>query len=134
MTDLLARLSVAEAGDRQSDSLIDRALNLRPAWAAKDTSLLVCWEDGRVTMGPNGAGWDAPRYTTCVTAALALAERVLPGCRCMVERDFDGNGWAMVQRSGTFNAERVMTDGNTPALALCIAILRTTHKAEGAEG
>jgi len=109
MTDLLARLEVAEAGSLELDVAI---------WDA---------------MG----GWSVahpPAVTTSLDAALALAERVLPGCRCMVERDFDGNGWAMVQRSGTFNAERVMTDGNTPALALCAAVLKATHKAEGAEG
>lgn len=60
-------------------------------------------------------------------AALALAERVLPGARVMVERFHDGKGWTMVQRAP--ESAKVMTDGSTPALALCAAILRAQSEA-----
>jgi hypothetical protein len=92
--------------------------------------------------------WAAAKYTTSLDAALALAERVLPP-----DPDFSPQtpsvGWkinlyrGMIptdQRGGWFaNVRRHATDGfegasESPALALCIAILKATHKAEGAEG
>lgn len=64
----------------------------------------------------------SPNYTASIDAALALAERVLPGVRVMVERDHDGTGWAMAQNNPL--DPRKMVEAATPALALCAAIVR----------
>lgn len=96
--ELIARLEAAEVGSRELDVCM---------WEVSD-------------------GWQnvhrPPCVTTSLDAALAMAERVLPGCRCIAERDHDGTGWACVRASE--DSERFMTDAATPALALCIAILR----------
>jgi len=127
---LISRLEAAEVGDRQSDSLIDRALNNRPPWAAKDTTPLTCWEDGRVTMGPNGAGWDAPRYTTSLDAALALAERLFPNAEIYVGRH-EGQWDADCEPAGCDRSGRFVDHkGATPALALCIAVLRAKEASQ----
>lgn len=136
-SELVARLEGASEGSRELDREI---MGLTYVWEQRHIGAR-CWDDTNDTCCPEAKHldwvWVDPRtdqwrttardgfeFTASLDAALALAERVLPGCRCMVERNFEGNGWAMVQRPGTFNAERVMTDGNTPALALCIAIIR----------
>lgn len=77
-------------------------------------------------LNANAPGWEydlheGPNYTASLDAALGLCERVLPGCRVLVEKTFDGEGWAMLQ---TAPAEpRDMTEGYTPALALLAAML-----------
>jgi len=82
---------------------------------------------GEFSRLPRGLGMasleaGSPNYTTSLDAALALAERALPCCRCIVERDHDGSGWACVRSYE--GAPAIMSDAPTPALALCIAILR----------
>lgn len=68
------------------------------------------------------SGYNVPEYTDSLDAALALAERSLPGKRLMVERTEEGRGWAFVQTD-----RKHMTDGGTPALALCIAVMKATQ-------
>lgn len=102
---IIARLEVAEAGNRELDLVVVRAVG-------EDTSLL---------------GW--PPYTTSLDAALALAERVFPDGRWMVERTHQGTGWAMFQ-PGEFAKIRAMVDAPTPALALVIATLKAKMETE----
>ena len=103
ITSLIEKLEGAEVGSRELDCAI---------WTAT-------------------GGWDhvgrPPTFSTSLDVALALAERVLPGARMMVERFHDGKGWAMVQCAP--GSAKIMTDGNTPALALCAAILRAQSEA-----
>ena len=103
MTDLITRLEEAAQGSRELDVLIQNAL--RPH--------------------DNSVWWMAqPPVTTSLDAALALAERVLPGC--LVSLFLHGNATASVECK---TAGRVKTEGlaTTPALALCLAILKATR-------
>jgi hypothetical protein len=61
-----------------------------------------------------------PNPTTSLDAALALAERVLPGWDFIVGRT--NGGLTIHAQVGPGE----MQFGNTPALALCIAVLRAT--------
>lgn len=123
MTDLHQRLSDATEGTRELDALVWCALT--PGAKMTDTS----WAG--VVMA-DGSKCFAEPVTTSLDAALALASRVLPRCRCMVERDFDDAGWAMVQRAPEY--AKIMTNGNTPALALCLAILSAKATDTGVGG
>lgn len=102
---LIERLEGAEAGSRELDEALCEALSIIFARFA--------WDNG------TNSSTCAP-VTTSVDAALALAERVLPGSRweCGVN-SYEG-AWAVVY------ADLVGTGGcsSTPALALCIAILK----------
>lgn len=112
-TELVDRLSAAAAGSRHLDYELKDALN-DPHWNLRVP-----------------ADW-----TTSLDAALALAERVLPDRPILMDRMPDGSGWAQVRGTLSFNAKAA-----TPALALCIAILKalaptpsdtlTGHEAEG---
>lgn len=70
------------------------------------------------------------RYTSSVDAALALAERVLPGCRGDVE-------FGKPDDEGLYCARIYLTDRafkdfhKVPAIALCIAILRAKEASNG---
>jgi hypothetical protein len=81
---------------------------------------------------------DPPRLSQSLDAALALAERVLPGWTW--ELTIDGGGVAQGapemwgEGYAASDCGGVGVAAPTPALALCIAILKATHKAEGAEG
>lgn len=114
--ELIARLEAAEVGSRELDAYVECASH---GWN------LVGWNAGWYLAEVGGAVQQMSPPLPCTTsldAALALAERVLPGCRCIAERDHDGTGWACVRASE--DSERFMTDAHTPALALCISILR----------
>ena len=110
-TSLITRLEEAAEGCH----LLDREL-----WAALEF-------DGRSSPA------DAPKYTTSIDEALALAQRVLPGLY-MWNVEFDD------EPTGTPASARVYakTDGRgaapTPALALCIAILEATTPNAGERG
>ena len=103
MTDLITRLEEAAEGSRELDRAIWRELEF----------------DSR------GEPTLCPAYTTSLDAALALAERVLPGC--LVSLFLHGNATASVECK---TSGRVKTEGlaTTPALALCLAILKANHK------
>jgi len=131
MTDLLERLEVAEAGSRELDLRVfehfDRVDGQR--WTEADLDYALT--DPDLTINP-------PHFTTSLDAALALAERVLPGWWWSISSERIGepeprpfaSGWLSDGETGELHTARA----KTPALALCIAILKATHKAEGAEG
>lgn len=122
ITSLIEKLEGGETGSRELDWLIADATG-HPSFARKIEGI---WPP---FMERSRADKDVPAYSTSLDAALALAERVLPGARVMVERFHDGKGWTMVQCDP--ESAKIMTDGNTPALALCIAILRATQAEDG---
>lgn len=71
-----------------------------------------------------------PAVTTSLDAALALAERVLPGWVWMVESHRDGRATAWLSEFNAYGeGEQVL--GNSPTLALCIAILKAKAQGEG---
>jgi hypothetical protein len=61
--------------------------------------------------------------TTSLDAALALAEWVLPGWCWMIERHKNGTATAGLHEWNAY-CEADQFTANTPALALCIAIIR----------
>lgn len=65
-----------------------------------------------------------PAYTTSIDAALALAERVLPGCGVGLCSVGSGKWEAWIGGRGAY-----LTSYPTPALAICAAILRATDHA-----
>jgi hypothetical protein len=96
-------------------------------------------DDAQWATGPWSL-WRAPAYTTSLDAALALAERVLPAdpdfrpmtpsvgwkinlYRGMIPTDQRGGWFANVRRHATNGFEGA---SESPALALCIAILKAT--------
>ena len=116
MTDLITRLSKLDAPDREVDGEIWR--------------YLMSGEPRAVLHGP------IPKLTASVDAAIALAERVLPGWgweiasntnhikNCLNPEYGKPIGkhphWAVVANQSS----RKFVDGQTPAIALCIALLR----------
>lgn len=126
LTTLLPRLESGEAS-RELDALLAQALD-KP-----DDLLNGMRFDEAIERFPRDlAGianyWPIPPYTTSLDAALALAERVLPGWAWMVRGshcDGDGASFAKVWRpyadppAGDFDAL-----AHTAPLALCAAIVK----------
>lgn len=107
MKDLIARLEAAEVGARELDHLIfmhTAPMEVSSHWSPND----------RMTL-----------YTTSLDAALALAERVLPGWGWCMRTDETGQCFANVF-PGNPNIDRIFYDAYaaTHPIALCIAILR----------
>ena len=128
-----ARVEAATEGSRELDALIWGVI--QGLTAVGLTMTLGGSEELRTPRGEELRFPEHPwpgNYTTSVDAALALIERVLPGARCMVEREFDGRSWAMIQPG--IAAPREQIDGATPAIALCAAALRALQaKQTGAD-
>lgn len=142
---LIERLEAAEAGSRELDAAIAIEVLGWNLWRSKHGHWHVNGPKGeRFEHGePNDWFYD-PRtgekfpeplppidwvdraevgdFTSSLDASLALAERVLPGCRVMVERDHDGSGWACVRPRE--DGPAITSEATAPALALCIAILK----------
>lgn len=72
----------------------------------------------------------SPNYTASLDAALALAERVLPGWEG--EIDFGRRGFACLYPEQPYPAHlEYNAEASTPALALCAAILRASEQERG---
>jgi hypothetical protein len=149
MTDLIKRLEEAEAGSRELDALVFRRFGgpLPKEFAGYGVELT--WQaDGSATMpvGEMQVRYDPPAYTASLDAALALADRVLPGWYCAVQPWFHANPDRTMYRAYVIQpdwsrwtpvdddwCEVVLgPSAPTPALALCIAVLKATDT--GREG
>lgn len=124
MDDLIAKLEDAEIGSRELDAEI--CLLLVPTEAQPNG----CWSY-RPSKDRMVDSVHPRPVTTSLDAALALAERKVPGMRWAVGYDGDCPCFAQMQnpiRSSEHFAHpfRLTEIGNTPALALCLAILRAT--------
>ena len=132
-SELVARLEAASVGSRELDALI---WPLHPGFKRQsgqhytDEALEREWRQIA-----------APDYTTSLDAALALAERVLPGVRVVTdsackETGRPAAGFVFSQQGEKING--VMNDGATVALALCASILKAStagsNKLGGDEG
>jgi hypothetical protein len=114
MTDLIKRLEKAEAGSRELDFAIMAHFGYTDISDPRDA--VECWR------GPDGKSRFAnATFSRSLDAALALAGRVLPDRPICLDRMPDGSGWASVSGAISFNAK-----ANTPAIALCIAIIKAT--------
>ncbi|CAM2954927.1 hypothetical protein BDI01nite_22460 [Brevundimonas diminuta] len=119
---LIARLEAAEVGSRELDGAICAALGEQPEWATKNHAPTQpqLWTDGKP--GLHAREWLCPRYTTSLDTGLALAER-LPGW--VWNMGNDTRCWAHLWNDlPTYDGNPSMGRAATPALALCIAILR----------
>lgn len=136
-TELVERLEVADRGSRELDGLVEVAI--RDVQAARSGLKREHWakwrsnRDGHISDGHTF--YDSAPVTTSIDAALALAERVLPGWqwtlggpREKIAKSDDGRPFASLVRAGpeVANEGFVTSPGNTPAVALCIAILKAT--------
>jgi len=114
--DLIERLEAAEAGSRELDALVYAAVTPGDWMATRDG-----WIEG------GGRAMATTKVTQSFDAALALAERVLPGVRVVTdsackETGKPAAGFVFSQHGEAIKG--VMNDGATTALALCAAILR----------
>ena len=143
MQELIARLEAAEAGCRELDAEI--WASLRPE-KIKITGIAQPYGDNSgatqvlFTLPPKrtelatqkrGDFQHADPVTTSLDAAIALAERVLPGCGWSVSMD-DRMGWYQSDIGKDhylFAGEPSRSLARTPALALCIAILKAIQHA-----
>lgn len=134
MTDLIKRLEEAEAGSRELDIAFRDAV--LPDAKTQDLTMLTGFADKPETHGERRIVI-VENYTTSLDAALALAERVLPGWAWEIRMDQDV---AFVQAAPKWwqeglaapDEDGVSAEGNTAALAICIAILKATDT--GREG
>ena len=111
-TPLITRLEEAAEGSRELDAEISQALMF---------PTMLRWGDHHWRRGHVGGWTTLPSFTTSIDAALALAERL--GLT---------RKWNLWQ--GSVSGYVAQFEGDeysaapTPALAFCLAILRTNHK------
>lgn len=120
-TELVARLEVASGPDRQIDRQIAKAIDPTIWKRATNWASMPCGAPPE-TIERDAIRW-VPAYTESLDAALALAERVLPGWGFFLRKDNDGCNCGLVYPEASFVTPGCGTSP-TPALALCIAILK----------
>ena len=143
---LIERLEAATVGSRELDGVLARHFGWHRVEPRHTRSKGGGWIAPEDFMGVNSDGSprldglhgteihrDPPRLSQSLDAALALAERVLPGWVWEIRLDADGGsvqgapvwwfeGLAAPDEGG------VSADAKTAPLALCIAILNATEK------
>lgn len=127
------RLEAAEAGSRELDASIWGALihpevkviSCHAAYAERGTQVMFTLPPKRKEMATQGRGpyQHADAYTTSLDAALALAERVLPG-RLTWRIESEGVSFTAAFWDDPEYDPVGVGRAPTPALALCIAILK----------
>lgn len=126
---LIARLEAAEVGSRELDVAIARSLG----WGVHNARRFGLWvvPFGEYDTCDPDDMFELGEFTTSLDAALALAERVLPGWLWDVTTITTAVGGlrkplASVVRPDQPEGEEIKTwgYGSTPALALVIALLR----------
>jgi hypothetical protein len=130
MTDLIKRLEEAEAGSRKLDVLIAVEIDLTDArndLSARRSLAIYGLETFASRASAYNNAWQTflPAYTTSLDAALALAERVISQ-RGPIELSICGSAQAVIHHNDPCGNPLAMVYGNTPALALCIAVLKAT--------
>lgn len=112
---LIARLEVAERGNRDLDMDIAKALGFRPIATIRGVQI-------HNPAQPAGASWDLPFYTTSIDAALTL----LPEGWWLQHLGHNLAGWgARIETQGiSLPASTHLPRSTTPALAICIPALR----------
>lgn len=114
--ELIARLEAAEAGSRELDFAVAQSLGsvVREGWAET-------YADGTF-------GGSVKAYTTSVEAALALAERLIPGVWWVIGRGKLTSGEPEYGAELLFGPDESLgiAEAATAPLALCIAILRAS--------
>lgn len=137
---LIDRLSKLDGPDREVDALIECEACDEYSFGhrlGKNKGSVIAYFNR--SNGDIGHGtYKAPAYTASVDAAIALAERVLPGWNWRVGRtELYPNGWSYVHKYDPSNCDRTdeaaCADGKAanPAIALCIALLRAKEASHG---
>lgn len=119
MSALIQSLEAAEGGSRELDVSLGQALGII------DADRIYTARDGLRMGRGNCEPW--PRWTTSLDAALALAERVLPGISPGVSKNVFHGYWSAWLHQNVDGACYLVGDASaspTPALALCTANLR----------
>lgn len=126
ITSLIEKLEGAEVGSYGLDGLVLEAtghkyhLDFGSAWYARPGHNERIYGNGPA------------RVTTSLDAALALAERVVPGTSPGVSKNVFHGYWSAWLHQNVDGACHVVGDASTsttPALALCAAILRAQSEA-----
>lgn len=132
LTDLIEALQKATGPDREIDRDIADTLGLGPdeSWERpKHQRGIINMDVGNWSKG--NISRSSPRYTSSVDAAIALAERVLPGRSVMM-------GWRQSSETRPWARVGLWPDpdatGATPAIALCVATLRALSALQAKEG
>lgn len=135
IADLIARVEGATEGSRELDCLIWLAVVQPEGTGALGLTLAEAMERYPDQLDQVANVWRGtlPAVSTCVTAALGLAERVLPEWCPAIRQDprpaFEGLRHAFVMRKPDGRTQ-CATWGSTPALALVLAILRAKEEEE----
>ena len=121
MSGLVEKLEAAEVGSRSLDLDIAQALSMK-LWGRRhphnNSHQWMTEIDGKAV--------PIPRYTTSLDAALALAERVI-AVRGPIDISIMGSAQVVILDADPCRDAIAEAYGNTPALALCIAILRALN-------
>lgn len=143
VADLIAKLEAAEVGSTVLDCDIGILLGEwePPKGAVRDLDRPDVWRS-------NGIKYYQPHaeVTTSLDAALALAERVLPGWSYGLNGEVGGGalatleqpdvdlGGGVIASPGLCGLQEFDGEAATPPLALCIAILKATTAAQSSLG
>jgi hypothetical protein len=121
-SELERRLSEATGGSRELDDAVDAAL-----WPESAKYRHAALSRGDYTTYPEPAP-----VTSSIDAALALVERKLPGWWVQVST----HGIATIQRvlGGDQPAPRIRVTAATPALAICLCLIRALATQEPTNG
>lgn len=138
MTDLIATLEGLTEPSREVDALIlawsenrsvryeDGNLLAKSKHAPYDECVLGWIDPGKHDRNFTPQSEKQPRFTASLDAAIALVERVLPGWDYIIGHT--NGGLTIYAQVGS----REMYFGATPAIALCIALLRALEARDAA--
>ncbi len=125
LTGLLDRVKAASGPDRHLDALVEVQARRFAAYAAGlDDRTRAYWNgtiDGDVY--DSSISYAAPRYTASIDAALALVEKMLPGCMWRVQSDPKIGDTFYATLVPSYPAGASAGDGATAPLAILAALL-----------
>jgi hypothetical protein len=139
--ELIERLEKARGEDRELDGLIFGWLH-----KTEPCGTFMCGFDEEKFQfrhpddAPTGRfrawyvrGENVPAYTASIDAVVALVERELPGWGYYLRSDKEGNGCGLVYPDA-FRVTPCHCMGATPAIAVCLALLRALEAQEDNHG
>lgn len=132
LADLIARLEGATEGSRELDCLIWLAAAPPEGTGAMGLTLAEAAAQYSDSLEQVANWWRGmlPAVSTSLDAALGLAARVLPGWFWQISGPWAVSGDYEVRLSNFGTGLMVTTQQPTPALALCLAILKAVRDKE----
>lgn len=129
LRNLIERLENATGPDRELDFAIAVACGFTVRQQA------TVYGSTKVAVDPSrkgrGNGAVDSRYTASLDAVVALVERVLPGCNAVIGwGEPHRNPWARLAPLSDGGRHPFDAGGATPAIALCLALLRASQAKE----